>query len=139
MICNLIYTITTTYFSIIYIVTVRLYPGFNKFLRGAAPISVYCDLNIDSTAIILHKKWSFQLRISSVNVIKPIWSHLLKKPLMENFIFCAAFITQRRLFVARSLLEEILYTPIITDYQTYKHSNEIKLLFILSTMSFLRY
>ena len=41
----------------------------------------------------LHKKWSFPLRISSVNVIKSrklrIWSHLLKKPLLENFIFCA--------------------------------------------------
>ena len=39
----------------------------------------------------LHKKWSFPLRISSVNVTKSAgnWSHLLKKPLMENFIFCA--------------------------------------------------
>ena len=33
-----------------------------------------------------HKKWSFPLRISSVNL--QIWSHLLKKSLMENFIFC---------------------------------------------------
>ena len=41
----------------------------------------------------LHKKWSFPLRISSVNVAKSvvsclIWSHLLKKSLMESFIFC---------------------------------------------------
>ena len=35
----------------------------------------------------LHKNWSFPLRISSVKVS---WSHLLKKSLMENFIFCAA-------------------------------------------------
>ena len=40
----------------------------------------------------LHKKWSFPLRISSVNVTKSavflrIWSHLLKKYLMENFTF----------------------------------------------------
>ena len=34
----------------------------------------------------LHKKWSFLLSISSVYVTK---SHLLKKSLMENFIFCA--------------------------------------------------
>ena len=34
---------------------------------------------------ILHKKWSFPLRISSVNVTKSA----LKKSLMENFIFCA--------------------------------------------------
>ena len=42
----------------------------------------------------LHKKWSFPLRISSVNVTNffsflRIWSHLMKKSLMENFIFCA--------------------------------------------------
>ena len=35
------------------------------------------------------KKWSFPLRISSVNVIKFTVTHLLKKSLMENFIFCA--------------------------------------------------
>ena len=38
----------------------------------------------------LYKKWSFPLRISSVNMIKwflRIWSHLLKKCLIENFIF----------------------------------------------------
>ena len=38
----------------------------------------------------LHKKWSFTLRISSVNVTK---SHLLNKYLMENFIFCAMAVT----------------------------------------------
>ena len=41
---------------------------------------------------ILHKKWSLRLRFSSVNVairsFLQIWSHLLKKSLMENFIFC---------------------------------------------------
>ena len=36
----------------------------------------------------LHKKWSFSLRISSVNVTTSAVS--LKKSLMENFIFCAA-------------------------------------------------
>ena len=35
-----------------------------------------------------HKKWSFPLRFFSVNVTKLwIWSHLLKKSVMENFIF----------------------------------------------------
>ena len=33
-----------------------------------------------------HKKRNFPLRISSVNVV---WSHLLKKSLMGNFIFFA--------------------------------------------------
>ena len=42
----------------------------------------------------LHKKWSFPLRISSVNVTNffsflRIWSHLMKKSLMEHLIFCA--------------------------------------------------
>ena len=38
----------------------------------------------------LHKKWSFPLRISSVDVTKSAgnWRNLLKF-LMENFIFCA--------------------------------------------------
>ena len=34
----------------------------------------------------LHKKWSFPLWISTVNL--RIWSYLRKKSLMENFIFC---------------------------------------------------
>ena len=40
----------------------------------------------------LHKKLSFPLRISSINMTKSagIRSHLLKESLMENFIFCAA-------------------------------------------------
>ena len=40
-------------------------------------------LLIMKTLITLHKKWSFPLRNLR------IWSHLLKKSLMENFIFCA--------------------------------------------------
>ena len=47
-----------------------------------------------SQIFALHKKYSFPLEISSVNVIKyrsslRIWSHFLKKSLMEKFIFCA--------------------------------------------------
>ena len=46
----------------------------------------------------LYKKWSFPLRICPVNVTQStenchrklrIWSHLLEKSLMENFIFCS--------------------------------------------------
>ena len=42
----------------------------------------------------LHKKWSFPLRISfskcdQIRSNLRIWSHLLKKSIMENFIFCA--------------------------------------------------
>ena len=52
---------------------------------------------------LLHKKWSFLLSISSVNVTKSavlrIWSHLLKKSLVEIFIFCAVRIAQNWGFV----------------------------------------
>ena len=45
----------------------------------------------------LHKKWSFPVRISSVNVTQSatklwIWSHFLKKSLIENFIFCTWYL-----------------------------------------------
>ena len=50
------------------------------------------DVNCEHT---VRKKLSFPLRIYSVNVTKSavfsflrIWSHFLKKSLMENFIFC---------------------------------------------------
>ena len=41
----------------------------------------------------LYKNWSFPLRISLVNVARSalffqIWSYLIKKSLMESFIFC---------------------------------------------------
>ena len=53
----------------------------------------------------LHKKLSFPLSISSVNVTADscgwkklrIWSHLLRKSLMENFIFCAVSVLIRGL------------------------------------------
>ena len=54
----------------------------------------------DPSWLTLHKKWSFPLRISSVNRNcrnrrkLQIWSHLLKKFLMENFIFCAVLTDQ---------------------------------------------
>ena len=49
---------------------------------------------INGLIMTLHKNEVFQLRISPVNVTKSaghirIWSHLLEKSLMENFIFCA--------------------------------------------------
>ena len=52
-------------------------------------------LKISAVKLTLHKKWSLPLRIFSVNVTKSaglrIWSHLLKKSLIENFIFlCSA-------------------------------------------------
>ena len=43
------------------------------------------------------QKMKLPLKISSVNVIRKlwIWSHLLKKSFMENFIFCAISLHQK--------------------------------------------
>ena len=46
------------------------------------------------TALTLHKKMKFYIKdfLSKCDQIRSflrIWSHLLKKSLMENFIFCA--------------------------------------------------
>ena len=63
--------------------------------------------------IRLHKKWSFPLRISSVNVTKSarklwIFSNLLKKSLMENFIFCAVSD-----WLKRKIYCALIYFPIL--------------------------
>ena len=47
--------------------------------------------------VSLHKKWSFPLKdfFSKCDQIRSflgIWSHLLKKSLMENFIFCGVYV-----------------------------------------------
>ena len=57
----------------------------------------------------LHKKWSFPLRKSSVNVVRGklrVWSYLLKKSLLENFIFCAVWyhsISRMKKFLIKKL------------------------------------
>ena len=35
----------------------------------------------------------FLSKCDQIRSLLPIWSHLLKKSLMENFIFCAVFVT----------------------------------------------
>ena len=48
------------------------------------------------------QKWSFSLRIFSVNVrFLWIWSHLPKKSLMENLIFCAVTLDIHKTFMWR--------------------------------------
>ena len=65
------------------------------WISGCALLTLL-DINICS----LHKKWSFPLRISSVNVTESaflrICAHLLKKSLIKNFIFSA--VSFRNLF-----------------------------------------
>ena len=41
-----------------------------------------------------HKKWSFSLGISSVNVTKSV-SHLVKKSLAKNFIFLCSVLQNK--------------------------------------------
>ena len=57
----------------------------------------------------LHKKWSFPLRISSVkrdDICRKlrIWSHLLMKSLMENFIFVQWFFWINEIVYERFLI-----------------------------------
>ena len=71
--------------------TIDLSTGW--WLKYIVQVSEYiCRRHLKVVHYSPHKRWSFPLRISSVNVTKSalrIWSHLLKKSLMENFIFCA--------------------------------------------------
>ena len=62
------------------------------------------------TKFSLHKKWSFPLRISSgkydqIRSFLQIWSHLLKKSLMENLFFCAMFVNRWNILSAKSFPE----------------------------------
>ena len=64
-------------------------PQCSCALRASCIASSYASHALclmSSRALHCFKNWSFPLRISSVNVI---WSHLLRKSLMENFFFCA--------------------------------------------------
>ena len=53
----------------------------------------------NNTSYSLHKKWSFPLRI---------WSYLLKKSLIENFIFCAVTVLVILLVVKQKSLIKLL-------------------------------
>ena len=66
--------------------------------------------------ISLHKKWSFSLRISSVNVTKS--AVLVKKSFVENFIFCAVCMQwilkgPTKMFLATSLTQTMPESPLI--------------------------
>ena len=65
-------------------------------------LSLYSDSS-------LHKKCSFTSRIYSGNVSRSvrIWSHLLKKSLMESFIFCALVV--QKMFCLPSVTKAYRY------------------------------
>ena len=83
-------------------------PTYSKLVR------LNCQFVEDVLKIISFtiQKIGFPLRISSVNVTKcvgrlRIWSYLLKKSLVENFIFCAVIRTNAK---KNSLLIMFTYT-----------------------------
>ena len=82
------------------IAVVLLYTSLFLTVRGHSTFSTYIFSNLRWNAMMVfsactaQKKWSFPLRISSVSVTRSAVScrfslHLLKKSLMQNFIFCA--------------------------------------------------
>ena len=74
--------------STFYLILFQLH-GLKYVLQAKKQLFCYECLASKQT---LQKKWSFSLRISSVNVIVSVLAdlatHLLKKSLMEKFIFC---------------------------------------------------
>ena len=106
---------------------------FPKFLRNSALFALY-------------KKSSFSLRISSVDVTKSaetgnpeirIWSHLLKKFVMENFIFCAvlpSIFNLRKYGLLHYLICKISAKAQWQKYMNYvtQESGLLKMLFLTS-------
>ena len=102
---NVLYSVKLTQQSLAFqhrAVIIKL--GINDWLFPAISLRIHTSL-IGKTLILaclsLHKNWSFPLTISSVNVTKSaaflrIWSHLLKKFLIETFIFLQC-VSQRRI------------------------------------------
>ena len=61
-------------------------------LRSSLVVSPFASLHKNEVS---HE--GFRIRISQIHSFLRIWSHLLKKSLMGNFIFCAVRECQRRL------------------------------------------
>ena len=64
----------------------------NLLCRYIRSVRMLCDL----LSMTLHKKWSFSIKdffnkCDQMSHFLRIWSHLLKKSLMEKFIFCAVW------------------------------------------------
>ena len=81
---------------------------FKSWSRRVRDLRWWESLAMVPARLTLHKKRNFLLRISSVNVTKSaaklwIWSHLLNKSLIENFIFRQC----KRLFSVNHLAKTI--------------------------------
>ena len=77
----------------------------------------------------LQKNWSFPLRIFSVNVTQTVVScglgHLLKKSLIENFIFCVVIFVNKNFFsrIYRDGIRDIFHNIWMIFGRKYSNSN----------------
>ena len=76
----------------------------------------------------LHKKWSFPLRIYSVNVGKSAENlrPLLERSLMENFIFCAVYVEIRLLLSGQVFCQS--FWKLVRNEKDYSLIQKLKIL-----------
>ena len=72
--------------------------------------------------VSLHKKWSFPLRISSVN--RP------KKSLMENFIFCAVYRKERLMILPVSLMNDEISQDVKKEQLYFVPEKQVKIWYL---------
>ena len=104
------------------------------------------DHDVWLATLTLHKKWSFRLKISKVNMSKSalrICSHLLRRNSMENLIFCAviftysvhiwkyAILTRQKLLISTQLMINWKYSAVVKA----AHSVDALFLLLLSCYS----
>ena len=58
----------------------------------------------------------FFSKYGQIHSFLPIWSHILKKSLMENFIFCAVS-TPTRENTGKEKYSDLLYAPIVNPFK----------------------
>ena len=107
----------------------RFFYGFKDFLlfwtlRLICSRFLHFSLNWWNISLSTHytKNESFSLRISLVNVTKSavschIWSHILKKSLMENFTFCGVKLIENFRYIHKSgiLLHLVVHISSLTS------------------------
>ena len=85
---------------------------FRKGFTGQMEISLAMELKrFLCMGLALHKKWSINDFFSKCDQIRSflrIWWHLLKKSLMENFVFCSLWIDSDLLIYHNFILNKSL-------------------------------
>ena len=103
---------------------------FYKVFQNRVPRYFHClilPIKTSARQSILHKKCSplnvqqklsinnFFSKCDQIRSFLRIWSHLLKKSLMENFIFCAVQTHLLHFFAGRSICKTIFYISVIRE------------------------